>query len=74
LELYSPKLLEKPEVIVLNKIDLDPDRTLVKEYTERLPGEKPILAVSAVTGEGIAELNELLWSLGKGKTYESGRD
>lgn len=74
LELYSPKLLEKPEVIVLNKIDLDPDGTLVKEYTERLPGEKPILAVSAVTGEGIAELNELLWSLGKGKTYESGRD
>lgn len=74
LELYSPKLLEKPEVIVLNKIDLDPDGTLVKEYTERLPGEKPILAVSAVTGEGIAELNELLWSLGKGKTYESARD
>jgi GTP-binding protein len=74
LELYSPKLLEKPEVIVLNKIDLDPDRMLVKEYTERLPGEKSILAVSAVTGEGIAELNELLWSLGKGKTYESGRD
>lgn len=74
LELYSPKLLEKPEVIVLNKIDLDPDRTLVKEYAERLPREKPILAVSAVSGEGIAELNELLWSLGKGKTYESGRD
>ncbi|MEJ5260128.1 MAG: GTPase ObgE [Anaerohalosphaeraceae bacterium] len=74
LELYSRQLLEKPEVIVLNKIDLDPDGTLVRQYKERLPNGKPILAISAATGQGIAELKETLWSLGKGKPYESDRD
>jgi GTP-binding protein len=74
LQLHSQALIEKPEVIVLNKIDLDADGTLVKEYANRLPEDKPILAISAVTGQGIAELNETLWALGKGKPYEPDRD
>lgn len=74
LQLHSQTLIEKPEVIVLNKIDLDADGSLVKKYKNRLPKGKPILAVSAVTGKGLAELNETLWTLGKGKPYESDRD
>jgi GTP-binding protein len=74
LELYSRQLIEKPEVIVLNKIDLDPDGTRVQHYQKQLPKEIPILAISAATGRGITELNELLWNLGKGKPYESCRD
>jgi GTP-binding protein len=74
LQLYSQALIEKPEVIVLNKIDLDADGALVKEYANRLPEDKPILAISAVTGQGIAELNETLWNLGKGRPYEPDRD
>lgn len=59
LELYSKVLAHKQEVIVANKIDLDPDDKIVKELRKKLP--QPIYAISAVTGSGIKELTELLW-------------
>ena len=59
LELYSKVLAQKQEVIVANKIDLDPDNKIVKELRKKLP--QPIYAISAVTGSGIKELTELLW-------------
>lgn len=59
LKLYSQALAEKEEVIVVNKIDLDPDHKIVKELRTKLP--PPIYAISAVTGSGIKELSELLW-------------
>jgi len=59
LEQYSKILAQKPEIIVANKIDLDPDDKIVKELQEKLP--TPIHPISAVTGSGIKELTELLW-------------
>lgn len=59
LEQYSPLLAEKKEVIIANKTDLDPDGEILKEIKEKL-GEN-ISAISAVTGEGMKELSELLW-------------
>lgn len=59
LKQYSEKLAEKQEIIVANKIDLDPDYKIVKELKKKLKKESH--QISAVTGEGIKELIELLW-------------
>ena len=55
---YSKELAKKPEIIVANKIDLD-DGTIVKELEDKL-GQK-LMPISAVTGEGVRQLSELLW-------------
>ena len=59
LEQYSQALAKKPEVIVANKIDLDPDGKIVKDLKKKL--NKEVYPISAVTGAGIKELSELLW-------------
>ncbi len=59
LKLYSKALAEKREVIVVNKIDLDPDGKIVKELKKKL--RKKIYPISAATGAGVKELTETLW-------------
>ncbi len=64
LQKYSPELLKKPQVVVLNKVDALSDRS----YVEKLKGffEKeynlPVFVISALTGEG---LENLKWELRK---------
>jgi GTP-binding protein len=71
LALHGSILAEKKEVVVLNKIDLDPDGSLTKNITDRLQkrsqGPFLLMAISAVTGRGIGKLNETLWAMVKGK-------
>ena len=59
LEQYSKTLAEKTEIIVANKIDLDPDGEIVKDLRKKL--KKTIYTISAVTGAGVKDLSELLW-------------
>ncbi|HRS11633.1 MAG TPA: GTPase ObgE [Sedimentisphaerales bacterium] len=59
LERYSEVLAQKPEVIVANKIDLDPEGAALAHIRDGLGSD--VLAISAATGEGIKELTELLW-------------
>jgi len=59
LEQHSRVLAAKPEVIVANKIDLDPDGRTVRALKKALRTE--IIPISAVTGQGLRELSELLW-------------
>ena len=59
LEQYSIALAKKKEVIVANKIDLDPDGKIIKKLRKRL-GHR-IIPISAVTGQGIKDLCETLW-------------
>jgi GTPase len=56
---YSDVLFNKPEVIIINKIDLDPDGKVVEQLRDSLGQE--IHPISAVTGSGIKELKELIW-------------
>ena len=56
---YSRALAAKPEIIIANKIDLDPDGKIVKDLGKKL--KKTVHAISAVSGAGIRELTELLW-------------
>jgi len=58
---YSRELGKKKELIVLNKIDLDPTGEIQKNIKKRL--RKKVLAVSAATGKGIRELCEELFRL-----------
>ena len=54
LELYSPALAAKPEIVAVSKAEL----TGSEEVRERLEREldRPVLAVSAVTGRGLSNL------------------
>ena len=62
LALYDPELAKRPQLVVLNKIDL-PDvrkraRQLAQPFARR--GIK-LYTISAATGEGTAELLEAIW-------------
>jgi GTP-binding protein len=59
LEQHSRALAQKQEIVVANKIDLDPEGKIVKKLTEKL--QQPLYPISAVTGSGTKELSELLW-------------
>jgi GTP-binding protein len=65
---YSAALARKTEVIVANKIDLDPDGKIVKNLKKRL--KKTIHPISAAAGSGVKDLSELLWQKVK-KTKET---
>jgi GTP-binding protein len=67
LERYSKELAQKKEVIVANKIDLDPDGRIVKELKKKI--RKKVYPISAVTGNGVKELTELLWEKIKETKY-----
>jgi GTP-binding protein len=60
LELYDPRLVEKPEVIALNKIDLPQARDRLEELKEVFKEGGPVVAISGATGEGTRELLNLL--------------
>ncbi len=61
LEEYSPKLAEKPEVLVLNKTDLTGSEDAVRKFEESVG--KKAFAISAVTGKGLEALTEHIWNL-----------
>ncbi len=58
---YSKELGKKKEIIVINKIDLDPDGEILKKIKKKF--KKKIFVISAVTGKGIKELCEALHKL-----------
>jgi GTP-binding protein len=66
---YSETLAAKEEVIVANKIDLDPDGVRVEDLRNRLG--RDITPISAATGQGIKELTELLWQKIQGQKQQS---
>jgi GTP-binding protein len=62
LELYDPRLVQRTEVIALNKIDL-PDARDNAESLRRAFGDKTVLLVSGATGEGTRDLLQTLLGL-----------
>ena len=75
LAMHSKVLVEKPGVVVLNKADLDPEGIFCDDIRQRLPESiRDVFVISAVTGQGMTELNERLWAIVKGKTDESDSD
>lgn len=60
LKLYSEEIWERPRIIALNKIDLLPadDLKALKKKFEAF--EKPLFAISAVTGKGLEPLQHAM--------------
>ncbi|MBW8014573.1 MAG: GTPase ObgE [Planctomycetes bacterium] len=70
LEKYSKVLADKKELVVINKADIDPDGDFIKDAIERL-GVDDVAVISAVTGQGLDELNEKLWKIVRSKDSDS---
>jgi GTPase len=64
LERHDPALLERPQLIVINKVDLPDGRAMAELVADQLgdAGEE-VLEVSAVTGEGLDRLRYRLGEL-----------
>ena len=61
LKLYNRELLDKQRVVAITKCDMLDDE-LRKEVKRHLPRKVPSVLISSLTGEGIAELKDLLWN------------
>jgi GTP-binding protein len=62
LRLYDPALFKRPQIVVLNKIDLPEVRRRRARIAAPFKRRRiDMLAISAATGEGIPELLEAMW-------------
>ncbi len=62
---YDPRLLEKPRIVALSKTDLIAEKDIDKAFLEKL--ECPTCKFSAVTGEGLRGLLDLMWRAVEGR-------
>jgi len=62
LKKYSEKLLEKPQVVILNKVDAVSDKERLEELKKYFEEnyKLPVFIISALTGEGLKELKYAL--------------
>jgi GTP-binding protein len=58
LDLYGPHMTDKPELVVISKSELTDPSELRTQLEKEL--HEPVLAISAVTGQGLAELVSLI--------------
>lgn len=58
---FNPELSDKSRVLAISKCDMLDDE-LKDEMRSELPDGVPTVFISAVTGEGITELKDLLWT------------
>ena len=61
LEKFNPQLSDKPRVLAISKSDMLDDE-LREEMSHHLPEGVPHVFISAVTGQGLTELKDMLWS------------
>lgn len=61
LEQFNPELADKPRVLAITKCDMLDDE-LMDEMRHHLPDGVPTVFISSVTGYGISELKDLLWT------------
>jgi GTPase len=61
LEQYNPEMLQKDFVIAISKSDMLDDE-LKAAIKKELPKKIPHIFISSVTGHGLSELKDLLWS------------
>ncbi len=61
LKQFNPELLDKHRVLAITKCDLLDDE-LIEMLKETLPDDLPVVFISAVTGQGLNELKDVLWN------------
>ena len=57
---FNPEMLDKHRVLAITKCDLLDDE-LIEMLRETLPTDIPTIFISAVTGQGLNELKDVLW-------------
>ena len=62
LKAYNPELLHKDRLLAVSKADLL-DEELTLAIQKELPKGLPTVFISAVTGSGLTELKDLIWSI-----------
>jgi GTP-binding protein len=62
LETYNPEMLEKPHLVVLNKIDQEGVDELIASFRARYTGEN-LFEISALEGTGLSEVKEAMRGL-----------
>ncbi len=60
LKQFNPEMIDKHRVLAVTKCDLLDDE-LIEMLKETLPTDLPVVFISAVTGQGIEELKDVLW-------------
>ena len=58
---FNPEMLDKQRVLAITKSDMLDDE-LIEMLSESLPEGVPTVFISAVTGQGITELKDILWA------------
>ena len=58
---FNPQLMDKPRLLAVSKSDML-DEELMEAIRETLPEGVPSVFISAVTGQGITELKDMLWT------------
>lgn len=58
---FNPELMDKERVLAISKSDMLDDE-LIAEIEPTLPDDIPHVFISAVTGQGITMLKDILWS------------
>lgn len=58
---FNPDMLDKHRVLAITKSDLL-DEELEEMLRENLPSDLPVVFISSVTGKGLTELKDILWS------------
>ena len=61
LEEYNPELLDKERVLAITKCDLI-DKEIESQIEPTLPKGIPHVFISSISGEGLKELKDMLWS------------
>ncbi|MCR2820529.1 GTPase ObgE [Lederbergia panacisoli] len=56
LQEYNLRLLERPQIIVANKMDMPEAEANLEEFKRKLKDDYPVFPISAVTREGLKEL------------------
>ncbi|MBC2346210.1 GTPase ObgE [Listeria welshimeri] len=56
LEQYNLRLMERPQIIVANKMDMPEAEENLKEFKTKIAEDIPVLSISAVTKTGLREL------------------
>lgn len=57
---YNPELLDKKRLLAVTKADMLDDE-LIQAMRREVPDDVPSVFISAVTGQGITELKDLIW-------------
>ena len=62
LSMYNQQLIEKPQIVVLNKLDLPGAQEMATSFQSALKG-KEVISISALTGKGIEDLTSQIIQL-----------